>query len=244
MASKVDMNDRILIVTSLFAHRGHHARWPENSAAAVADARDIGADGVEIDVWLTGDKDLIVNHDRTMGGRVIRRSTRAQLEDVATFSTLGDVLDAAGEMRVNVEIKSTRSDSYNSEVARAVARYLDASSDSPQCMVSSFSLAICQEVRRLAPERKVGWLVTRQPGEAVLDQVSAHRLTSAHFPFSRVNRDVARRAATLGIELHVWTPNLERDLERMLELGVGALITDDGPLALALRDRYRRTTEQ
>lgn len=68
MASKVDMNDRILIVTSLFAHRGHHARWPENSAAAVADARDIGADGVEIDVWLTGDKDLIVNHDRTMGG--------------------------------------------------------------------------------------------------------------------------------------------------------------------------------
>ncbi len=244
MATKVDMNDRILIVTSIFAHRGHHVRWPENSAAAVADARDLGVDGVEIDVWLTGDKDLIVNHDRILGGHDILRSTRAQLEEAATFSTLRDVLDAAGELRVNVEIKSTRSDTYNSEVARAVSRYLDDSSSSRRCMVSSFSLTICQEVRRLSPGRKVGWLVTRQPGDAVLDQVDASRLTSAHFPFARVSRGVARRAAILGIELHVWTPNLERDLERMLELGVGGLSAAGAPLALALRERHERTTDQ
>jgi glycerophosphoryl diester phosphodiesterase len=231
-------------MTSIFAHRGHHAQWPENSVGAVASAREIGADGVEIDVWLTSDKDLIVNHDRSVNGRDVTRSTRAEIEAGAPIATLGAVLQAAGELRINVEIKSTRSAPYNLAVARAVTQYLDASSVSNQCLVSSFSLAICEEVRRISPDRKVGWLVTRHRANVVLDKVAASRLTSAHFPFSRVNRAVAQRAATLGIELHVWTPNLDDDLDRMLELGVGALITDDVPLAIALRARYGRTTDQ
>lgn len=239
----MDRSDTILIMTSIFAHRGHHTQWPENSVGAVASAREIGADGVEIDVWLTSDKVLIVNHDRSVKGRDVTRSTRAEIEVVAPIATLGAVLQATGELRINVEIKSTRSAPYNLAAARAVAQYLDASSVSDQCLVSSFSLAICEEVRRVSPDRKVGWLVTRHSANVVLDKVVARRLTSAHFPFSRVNRAVAQRAAALGIELHVWTPNLDDDLDRMLELGVGALITDDVPLALALRARYERATD-
>jgi glycerophosphoryl diester phosphodiesterase len=219
-------------------------QWPENSVSAVSAARDIGADGVEIDVWLTADKYLVVSHDRTVGRRDVPGSTRAALEGVAPIASLDDVLEAAGELRINVEIKSTRSAPYNLAVARAVAQYLDESRVSNQCLVSSFSLAICDEVRRVSPERKVGWLVTRRPADFVLDKVVASRLTSAHFPFSRVNRAVAQRAANLGVELHVWTPNLERDLDWMLELGVGALITDEVPLAMALRARHGRATDQ
>lgn len=231
----MDTSGTILIVTSLFAHRGHHAQWPENSVHAVASAREIGADGVEIDVWLTADKDLIVNHDRSLEGRDVLRSTRRQIDAVASIATLGEVLDAAGELRINVEIKSTRSLRYNLAAAGAVAQYLDTSRVSNRCLVSSFSLDICDEVRRLSPERKVGWLVTRQPADDVLQSVVARHLTSAHFPFLRVNRTVALRAATLGVELHVWTPNRDRDLNRMLALGVAAIITDDVPLAMALR---------
>jgi glycerophosphoryl diester phosphodiesterase len=219
-------------------------QWPENSVAAVSAARDIGADGVEIDVWLTADKYLIVNHDRTLERRDVTRCTRAALEGVAPIAQLADVLDAAGELRINVEIKSTRSAPYNLAVARSVAQHLDGSRASEQCLVSSFSLAVCDEVRRVSPERKVGWLVARRPADFVLDKVMAGRLTSAHLPFSRVNRAVARRATNLGVELHVWTPNLERDLDRMLELGVGALITDDVPLAMALRARHERAGDE
>ncbi|NNN09025.1 MAG: glycerophosphodiester phosphodiesterase [Acidimicrobiaceae bacterium] len=231
-------------MTSIFAHRGHHSQWLENSVAAVASAAEIGADGVEIDVWLTTDKHLVVHHDRIREGRDVAHSTRDQLEGDAPIATLGDVLQAAGQLRINVEIKSTRSPSYNLAVARAVAQYLDASPASSECLVSSFSLAICDEVRRVAPARKVGWLVTRQPSDAVLNQVAASRLTSAHFPFARVNRGVVHRAAALGVELHVWTPNLERDIDRMFELGVGTIITDEVPLAMALRSHLERATDQ
>jgi glycerophosphoryl diester phosphodiesterase len=225
-------------MTSLFAHRGHHRLWPENSVAAVAAAREIGAEGVEIDVWLTADKYLIVNHDRSLGGRSLPASTLDEIRGrraVATPALLGDVLEAAGDLRINVEIKSTRSGPYNAAVAEAVARFLDDAPVSSQCLVSSFSLAICEEVRRRAPARKVGWLVHRQPAAAVLDQVTRSGLTSAHLPFSRVNPEIALEAERRDLELHVWTPNLGRDIGRMLELRVGAIITDDVPLARQLR---------
>lgn len=226
-------------MTSIFAHRGHHIRYPENSVAAVAAANEVGADGVEIDVWLTSDKYLIVNHDRTVAGRSIPAARRSDLADDPRLASLEEVLVAAGPMRVNVEIKSTRSAPYNQAVAREVAAFLDASAVSTQCLVSSFSLAVCDEVRRVSPERKVGWLVERRAASFVLDQVLAHRLTSAHFAFSRLNASVAREARRHGVELHVWTPNLARDIERMLELEVDAVITDDVVLARELRDRHR-----
>lgn len=232
-------NGTILSVTSIFAHRGHHVRFPENSVAAVAAANEVGADGVEFDVWSTGDKYLVVNHDRTVGGVSIPASRLVDLTSDTELASLDEVLVAAGPMRINVEIKSTRSAPYNLSVARDVAAFLDASSVSSQCLVSSFSLAICDGVRRVSPARKVGWLVERRPAAFVLEQVAAHRLTSAHFAFSRLNAGVAGDARRRGIEIHVWTPNLARDIERMLELGVDAVITDDVVLARELRERYR-----
>ena len=233
----------ILIVTSIFAHRGYHVEWPENSVRAVAAARDIGADGVEFDVWLSADKYLIVNHDRTVDGLAIPTTSYAHLRSKRDVAQLGDVLAAAGHMRINVEIKSTRSAPYNRSAAQAVAAFLDASPVSDQCLVSSFSLDVCQEVRRTSTTRRVGWLVTRRPAHAVLDQVVTSRLTSAHFAFSRVNSSVIDRARDLGIELHVWTPILRRDIDRMLDLGVGALITDDVVLAQELRARHLPTSK-
>jgi len=230
------LDGTILIVTSIFAHRGHHVYFPENSAAAIAAANDVGADGVEFDVWLTSDKFLIVNHDRTVGGQSIPATRRVDLAREGEITSLDDAVHAAGPLRINVEIKSTRSVPYNLAVARDVAAFLDASSVSAQCLVSSFSLAVCDEVRRVSPERRVGWLAERRPAAFVLDQVTSHRLTSAHLAFSRVNAAVADDARQRGVELHVWTPNLARDIGRMLELGVGAVITDDVVLARRLRD--------
>jgi glycerophosphoryl diester phosphodiesterase len=217
--------------------------WPENSVEAVAAARDVGADGVEFDLWLSADKSLVVHHDRTVEGHAIPTTTFEQLREKRPVAQLGDVLEAAEGMRINVEIKPTRSAPYNLTAAHAVATFLDESPLSDQCLVSSFSLDICDEVRRDSPTRRVGWLVKRHPAQMVLDQVVRSGLTSAHFPFSRVNPAVADRARALGIELHVWTPNLRRDIDRMLDLGVGAVITDDVILAQELRAHHRPTAK-
>jgi glycerophosphoryl diester phosphodiesterase len=123
-----------------------------------------------------------------------------------------------------------------------VGEFLDASPASSQCLVSSFSLRICEEVRRTSLARRVGWLVARQSADVVLDQVLRSDLTSAHLPFSRVSEHVANRSRQLGVELHVWTPNVRRDIDRMLDLDVGALITDDVLVAQELRAGHQRAT--
>ena len=231
-------------MTDLFAHRGHHVNAPENSAAAVAAARDIRADGVEIDVWLTVDHHLVVAHDRRWAGRSIPSSPREALGrgDKGPPDDLAEVLAAAGALRINVEVKSTRSPAYNEAAAEAVARFLDDSALSSQCLVSSFSLAICQRVRAVSPERRVGWLVQRQAAASALDEVLDSGLTSLHIPFARVSTSVARTAGDRGVQLHVWTPNVARDIDRMLSLEVAALITDDVPLAQSLRDAASHST--
>src|SRR4051812_43802081 len=51
----------------VYGHRGASAYAPMNTLPAFEMAADMGADGVELDVWLTADrKQLIILHDATV----------------------------------------------------------------------------------------------------------------------------------------------------------------------------------
>jgi len=47
----------------LFAHRGASAHAQENTLAAFSLARKLGATGVETDIWITSDHQLVLDHD-------------------------------------------------------------------------------------------------------------------------------------------------------------------------------------
>ena len=50
----------------IFAHRGASAYAPENTLEAFRLAMEQGADGIELDVQLTKDGELVVIHDETI----------------------------------------------------------------------------------------------------------------------------------------------------------------------------------
>ena len=52
----------------VFGHRGASAVAPENTILAFARARELGADGVELDVRRTADDVLVVHHDPHVDG--------------------------------------------------------------------------------------------------------------------------------------------------------------------------------
>ena len=58
----------------LFAHRGGRAHAPENTLEAFRRAVDLGATGLESDVWLTADGIPVLDHDGRVG-RGLRRSS-------------------------------------------------------------------------------------------------------------------------------------------------------------------------
>ena len=53
-------------MTKIFAHRGASAYAPENTLAAFDLAQRLGADGIELDVQLTKDGEVVVIHDETI----------------------------------------------------------------------------------------------------------------------------------------------------------------------------------
>ena len=49
-----------------FAHRGFSGKYPENTMLAFQKAFETGADGIELDVQLTKDGEVVIIHDETV----------------------------------------------------------------------------------------------------------------------------------------------------------------------------------
>ena len=49
-----------------FGHRGFSGKYPENTMLAFEKAIEVGADGIELDVQLTKDGEIVVIHDETI----------------------------------------------------------------------------------------------------------------------------------------------------------------------------------
>ena len=53
-------------MTKNFAHRGFSGKYPENTILAFQKAIEVGADGIELDVQLTKDGEVVIIHDETI----------------------------------------------------------------------------------------------------------------------------------------------------------------------------------
>ncbi|NIV29434.1 MAG: glycerophosphodiester phosphodiesterase, partial [Anaerolineae bacterium] len=107
-----------------FAHRGASHQAPENTLAAFLLASELGADGIELDVQLSRDGEIVVIHDfvldtTTDGAGPVRERTLAELKELDAghrfdsayagqeIPTLQEVIDAVGHrLLLNIELKT------------------------------------------------------------------------------------------------------------------------------------------
>lgn len=225
-----------------YAHRGLHddaGRVPENSLAAFAAAVAEGY-GIELDVHLTSDGEVVVTHDddlaRVTGSAVsVAASTLASLVELRlggteeAIPTLRDVLDlVAGRVPVMVEIKNIRRQAGRLEAAVADAVR---AVDGPVC-VASFN------------PRTVGWFAKRHPG--IVRGQTASSFAGVEAPYL-ARRMLASMSANRWTRPHFVSYELSalpnRWCDRWREAG-GALVTwtvrtpDDVAKARAVADAY------
>jgi glycerophosphoryl diester phosphodiesterase len=218
----------------VFAHRGGSALAPENTIAAFDNGLGLGADGLELDVCLSGDGAVVVHHDRTLertttlGGRVAARSAR-ELAD-AGVPALIDVLSRYPDTRVIVEMKENRP-----ELAAGVVDVVRRAGAIERVCLGAFGRRVLAAARAIEPaiatsaareevrwalyRSWVRWPVTRvrYDGYQVPEWAGCTRVVSPYFV------DTAHRA---GLGVQVWTVDTEDDARRLLTWGVDALITD------------------
>jgi len=105
-----------------FAHRGARAHAPENTLEAFALARQLGATGLESDVWVTADGIAVLDHD----GLVRVRHRRRGISDVnradlpGHVPSLADLYAECGtEYELSLDVKDVAAAAPTVAVARA-----------------------------------------------------------------------------------------------------------------------------
>lgn len=174
----------------VLAHRGASGEYPEHTRAAMLRAIEVGADGVECDVQLTADGELVCLHDtrvdRTSDGTGrVGSFTLAQLkaldwgswrsipegsgDDAHTLVTLEDLLDIVTsrprELILAIETKhpSHRGRGLEAAVMALLQRFgLGPSTSLPVSVrLISFSATALGRARALSPLMPLGFLTNR-----------------------------------------------------------------------------------
>jgi glycerophosphoryl diester phosphodiesterase len=229
-------------MTAVFAHRGCTEGFVENTLEAFAEARRLGADGVELDVRLTADGALAVHHDSVIEG--VGPVHELAVGDLpAHVPLLVDALGVCEGMVVNVEIKNAPGEpGHDPEeaVAALTAAAIAEAGWTERVLVSSFQVSTLRAVQaadgRLALGALWPFLTVAEQGLALAVESSF----SAVHPFvTEVTADLVDRAHALGLAVNVWTVNATHDLTAFMALGVDAVITDRLSEAIALAQGNR-----
>jgi glycerophosphoryl diester phosphodiesterase len=216
----------------VLAHRGANRRAPENTVAAMRQAVDLGADGVELDVHRSADGELVVRHDAdTPAGRLGDLTVRAIRTACPDVPLLDTVLSVCRGRLVNVEVKDPDPLAVEALLEVLAARRSEPSDD---VLVSSFDLATIDRVRARAPHLPTGYLSFGLEPDSALALAHDHGHTAVHPDvWTLTNGDVTgfvTRAHDLGVQVNVWTVNDAAQLEQLRDAGVDAVITDDSDL--------------
>jgi glycerophosphoryl diester phosphodiesterase len=225
-------------VTIVLAHRGASRRERENTLAAFAAARTLGAPWVELDVRLASDGALVVHHDASYGdGRAVHTTPGGQRPTHAPL--LADALAACEGMQVNVEIKNDGPgyDPRAAVVAPTVA-VIAATGWRDRVLVSCFDRPTLGAVRAADGALATAFLTANVPIDAAerdawLAGLAADGHTALHplWPLADAELIAACHAARLAV--NVWTCDDPGAIRRLAGWGVDGVCTNVPDVALA-----------
>jgi glycerophosphoryl diester phosphodiesterase len=227
------------------AHRGESFDAPENTMSAFRLATQSGADGIECDIHLTRDGEIVCIHDadteRTSGVELkIAETSFSELRELDFGSwkdvkwqgekipRLAEALDIVKpDMKIFIEIKS------NSAIINGMKQILKKSSlTNNQIIIISFDKKTIFEVKKQLPYLKTCWLCgydeNRHPsaGEIIraLRQTGADGVDSCCADF--LDAEFVRKIHGAGFEFHVWTIDEPEKAAKFKALGVDSITSN------------------
>ena len=220
----------------VISHRGYSTapNSAQNSLASFTKADSVGVFGSEIDVWLTADDKLIVNHDRVYKGTDINmeKSTLKEItsivlpngENIPTLDAYLRLVATKPNTRLILEMKSLsdlkREDLAAEKIIKALRKYnlLDRTD------IIAFSINACLAFKKLMPDGRIFYL----NGDLAPRSIKKLGLTGIDYSMSvlRKNPKWVEQAHKEGLEVNVWTVDTEEDMRYFIDLGVDYITTD------------------
>jgi glycerophosphoryl diester phosphodiesterase len=215
--------------------------------AAFHRARDLGADGIELDVRRCSDDGLVVHHDAAARGigLLVDAPLAAIRASRPEIPTLDEALDACVRMLVNVEVKNLPGDpdfDRDDRIVGLLAQTLARRNHADDVLVSSFNLTTVDRFRQVPDAAPTALLTLAGFDPLAAVTIAADRGHAALHPnvwglTGPVASAVATRAHELGLALNVWTVNRAATVRRLARVGVDAVVTDVPDVALSALGR-------
>ena len=230
----------------IIGHKGASAIAPENTLKAFKKAIELKADMVEFDIHKTKDGEIVIIHDldtlSTTGVQgLIKDMTLEEIKKLDAgegekIPTLLELIKVAKEkVGLQIEIKS-------SGLLEKLIKLLKEVNLVNTSIVSSFAFGELVKLKNLEPKIKLGLLLSadlvqvRQIKRNILKAVDK-KFYAIHPHYSVADKEIVDFAHDNNLKVNVWTVNDKDVMERLIEIGVDGIITDDISMANELLGR-------
>lgn len=226
----------------IFAHRGYSAKYPENTLAAFKAAAKLPIAGVELDVHLTKDQQVVVIHDekinRTSNGKgFVKDLTLQELRKFdfgSWFSdefrgekipTLAEVLEEFKykDHKINIELKSNIF--VYAGLEELVLQEVEKFGLKDRVIISSFDHEAIKRMGELDPDIEIAPLFSHSIFN-IVPYCSTIPADALHVSYYAVMRRPVLEAIQAGMPVRVYTINKTEQAEILQNLGVDGFFTD------------------
>lgn len=244
-------------MTKIIAHRGSKGTHPENTLPTFEEAIVAGADGIELDVHVSKDNELIVIHDErvdrtTNGEGEVKEMTLAEIKQLdagswfdaeyegTTIPTLAEVLSFLKEREfkglLNIEIKT---DIYDYPGIEEKVEQLMTSESWPFIyMYSSFNFDTLTRMEKIAPFVPKAYIIFKK--EASVKKAQETDFIEGVHPKITWLEQPSKSFRKFDKAIRPWTVNCVADMVMCYEENLAAIHTDFPRLAVAIKKEWLR----
>ena len=215
-------------------HRGAKGYEPENTFVSFQKALDMQVDGIELDVHLSSDSEIIVIHDetvdRTTNGKgfvntlSLRELKAFRIDGKYEIPTLKEVFDLVNQdCFINIELKSYEA---TDKVVSLIEKYVAKKGwKYDRFFVSSFDWNALQQVAFLNNKIPIG-VLTETDLDLALAFAKFIQAKSIHPHFHLLTKENTAQMQEKGLQVFPWTINEVEDIQKIKTFNVNGIITD------------------
>jgi glycerophosphoryl diester phosphodiesterase len=210
----------------VIAHRGASGYEVENTLAAFRTAAQLGADAVELDIHDTADGAFIVHHGNMVAGRHISQCALWELRWHALAN--GEpipMLEEALNVILPRQMAYVETKKVSPENDERLSLIIDDSPAPQRVALHAFDHRIIQRFAARRPHTRRGIVSASYPVNPVRCMADADaQILWEEWPF--IDETLVRSVHTAGMSIYAWTVNDRAQMDRLLRLGVDAIVSD------------------
>ena len=223
-----------------FAHRGASRLAPENTYSAFQIAYDLGYKIIETDIRSSLDGVLYCFHDsslfRMTGEKAnieslhSKRINQLRIQDLHTIPKLQDLYEAFPEAYFNLDAKSWRSVKPLITLTKKMntaQRTCFGSFNQGRINALAGGLCPISVTRSLGTRGAIGLYLSYLSGKSFGISANCAQLPLEYYGLQLINPKTLKYFKSLGLKVYTWTINQPTEMQRLIDLGVDGIMTDN-----------------